>query len=144
MTNKQISQLFLASIIAILITYSIFLGKVKTIFLFLDAAVYIFVAIALLLPLWRYKKKLKTVEIIDFNRNSNLTFQSTALFFLFFQVIDYIYEDGFIGMISQWIFYWMMGIIAFIIVNIMNYYKNVQYYKQVLTHDAKYYPYENQ
>jgi len=140
MTNKQIGQLFLASFIAILITYSIFLGKVKTILLFLDTSMYIVIALVLLLPLWFYKRKLHSVEIIDFNKNSGLTFQSTALFFLFFQVIDYIYEDGFIGMISQWIFYWIMGIIAFILVNIMNYYKNAQYYKQVLTHDAKYYP----
>jgi hypothetical protein len=143
MTNKQIGQLFLVSLLAILITYSIFLGKVKTILLFLDASIYIFVAIGLLLPLWYYKRKLKTVEILDFNKNSNLTFQSTALFFLFFQVIDYIYEDGFLGMISQWFFYWIMGFIAFIVITIMNYYKNIQYYKEVLTHDAKYYPYNS-
>ncbi len=37
-----------------------------------------------------------------------------------------------------------MGIIAFIVINIMNYYKNVQYYKQELTHDTKYYPYKVQ
>jgi hypothetical protein len=140
MKNKQIAQLFLASFIAIIITYSIFLGKVKTILLFVDAYVYISLVMVLLLPLLYYKRKLSTVEIIDFNKNSSLTFKSTALFFLFFQAIDYIYEDGFIGMISQWFFYWIMGIIAFIIINIMNYYKNVQYYKQVLTHDAKYYP----
>ena len=144
MTNKQLTQLFLASFIAILVTYSIFLGKVKTIFLFLDATIYIFVAMGLLLPLLYYKRKLKTVEVIDFNKNSSLTFQSTVLFFLFFQVIDYIYGDGFLGMISQWFFYWIMGLIAFIVINIMNYYKNIQYYKQVLTHDAKYYPYEVQ
>ncbi len=143
MTNKQIGQLFLATFIAILITYSIFLGNVKTILLLLDATTYILVAIGLSFVLWYYKRKLKTVEIIDFNKNSNLTFQSTALFFLFFQVIDYIYEDGFIGMISQWFFYWIMGIIAFIVITIMNYYKNMQYYKQVLTHDPKYYPYES-
>ena len=143
MTNKQIGQLFLATFIAILITYSIFLGNVKTILLLLDATTYILVAIGLSFVLWYYKRKLKTVEIINFNKNSNLTFQSTALFFLFFQVIDYIYEGGFIGMISQWFFYWIMGIIAFIVITIMNYYKNIQYYKQVLTHDPKYYPYES-
>jgi hypothetical protein len=143
MTNKQIGQLFLATLVTILITYSVFLGKVKTILLLLDATTYILIAIGCSFVLWYYKRKLKTVEIIDFNKNSNLTFQSTALFFLFFQVIDYIYEDGFIGMISQWFFYWIMGFIAFIIITIMNYYKNIQYYKQVLTHDAKYYPYES-
>jgi len=143
MTNKQIGQLFLATFVAILIIYSIFLGSVKTILLLLDATTYIVIAIGLFFVLWYYKRKLKTVEILDFNKNSNLTFQSTTLFFLFFQVIDYIYEGGFIGMISQWFFYWIMGIIAFIVITIMNYYKNIQYYKQVLTHDPKYYPYES-
>jgi len=133
MTNKQIVKLFFSSFIAIVITYSIVLGKVKIILLFLDTTTYIFVALGLLLPLWYYKRKLKTVQILDFNKNNNLTFQSTVLFFLFFQVIDYIYEDGFIGMIRQWIFYWIMGIIAFIVINIINYYKNIQYYKQVLS-----------
>ncbi|MCD4757846.1 MAG: hypothetical protein K8R39_06205 [Arcobacteraceae bacterium] len=143
MTNKQIGQLFLATFVAILIIYSIFLGNVKTILLLLDATTYILIALGLSFVLWYYKRKLKTVEILDFNKNSNLTFQSTTLFFLFFQVIDYIYEGGFIGMISQWFFYWIMGIIAFIVITIINYYKNIQYYKQVLTHDPKYYPYES-
>jgi len=143
MTNKQIGQLFLATFVAILIIYSIFLGNVKTILLLLDATTYILIALGLSFVLWYYKRKLKTVEILDFNKNSNLTFQSTTLFFLFFQVIDYIYEGGFIGMISQWFFYWIIGIIAFIVITIINYYKNIQYYKQVLTHDPKYYPYES-
>jgi len=140
MTNKQILQLFLASLLMILIVYAIFLGEVKTILLLLDASLYIFISLGLIVPLLYYKRKLASVEIIDFNKNSSLTFQSTILFFLFFQIIDYIYEDGFIGMISQWFFYWIMGIVTFIVINIINYYKNIQYYKQVLTHDAKYYP----
>ncbi len=140
MTNKQILQLFLTSLLMILIVYTVFLGEVKTILLLLDASLYIFISLGLIVPLLYYKRKLASVEIIDFNKNSSLTFQSTVLFFLVFQIIDYIYEDGFIGMISQWFFYWIMGIITFIVINIINYYKNRQYYKQVLTHDAKYYP----
>ncbi len=140
MTNKQILQLFLTSLLMILIVYTVFLGEVKTILLLLDASLYIFISLGLIVPLLYYKRKLASVEIIDFNKNSSLTFQSTVLFFLVFQIIDYIYEDGFIGMISQWFFYWIMGIITFIVINIINYYKNIQYYKQVLTHDAKYYP----
>ena len=129
MTNKQIGQLFLATFIAILITYSIFLGNVKTILLLLDATTYILVAIGLSFVLLYYKRKLKTVEIIDFNKNSNLTFQSTALFFLFFQVIDYIYEDGFKGMISQWFIYWIMGVIGVLLMDIINSYKNLKLLK---------------
>jgi len=135
MTNKQMIQLFFASFVAIIITYSIFLTKVEMKSLFLDTTIYIFVAIGLLFLLLYYKRKLQSVEILNFTQNSNFTLKSTVLFFLFFQVIDYIYEDGFIGMISQWIFYWIMGIIAFILINIINYYKNIQYYKQVLFDD---------
>jgi len=135
MTNKQILQLFFITFITIAITYSIFLGKAKTISLILDATTYIIIAMGLLLPLLYYKRKLKTVEIVDFNKNNNFTFHSTVMFFLLFQGIDYIYEDGFIGMISQWIAYWIMGVIGFEIITILNYYKNTQYYKQIFTHD---------
>ena len=40
---------------------------------------------------------------------------------MIFQVVDYIYEDGFIGMISQWFLYWIMGIIALLLMGIINY-----------------------
>lgn len=144
MTNKQIVQLLFSSLIAIAIIYSIVLGKAKTILLVLDATTYICIAIGLLLPLLYYKRKLRTVKILDFNKNNNFTFRSTVMFFLLFQLIDYIYEDGFIGMISQWISYWIMGVIGFEIITILNYYKNTQYYKQLFTHDTKNYPHKYQ
>ena len=37
---------------------------------------------------------------------------------------DYYYEDGFRGMISQWFLYWIYGIIALLLIQAINYYKN--------------------
>jgi hypothetical protein len=39
-------------------------------------------------------------------------------------------EDGFIGMISQWFLYWVMGIIALLLMQIINYYKNYKLIQQ--------------
>ena len=41
-------------------------------------------------------------------------------------MVDYISEDGFIGMISQWFFYWIMGLIALVLMETINYLKNYQ------------------
>ena len=127
MTQQQIKYLFLFTLIGILTTYSIFLGSFKTFVLISNE--YIFILLVLLL--WfigiYFKQKLKGVQIIDFHQNGNITLKTTILFFLFFQVIDYIYEDGFIGMISQWFIYWIMGLFAFMLISVINYYKNIKY-----------------
>jgi hypothetical protein len=76
-----------------------------------------------------FRIKLKDYEIKDFPQN-NLSFKSTVLLFLIFQVVDYISEDGFIGMISQWFFYWIMGLIALVLMENINYLKNYQLLKR--------------
>jgi len=76
-----------------------------------------------------FKIKLKDVEIIDFNVNNNISLKFTILLFLVFQVVDFYYEDGFIGMISQWFMYWVMGIMSVLIMNLINYYKNYKYFQ---------------
>lgn len=130
MNQTQIKLLFLFSLVAILITYSIFLNNFKMISLI--SGEYMF--ILALIPLWIislfYKQKLKDHQIIDFHKNSGITLKSTVLFFLAFQVIDYIYEDGFIGMISQWFLYWIMGLLSFMVLNILNYHKNYKLLKR--------------
>ena len=83
--------------------------------------------------LWGFfAQTVKDFEIIDFNKNSNFSLQSTIMFFLIFQVVDYYMEDGFIGMISQWFLYWIMGIIALLLMQIINYYKNYKMIQQRL------------
>ena len=44
-------------------------------------------------------------------------------------IYDYYNEGGFLGMISQWFVYWIMGVFAFLLVENINYYKN---YKLIL------------
>jgi hypothetical protein len=130
MTPKQIKLLFLFSLLAILIIYSLFLGEVRTIGLIIDEYPFLLALIPLWITTFFYKKKLKDYELIDFYQNSGISLKSTVLFFLAFQMIDYIYEDGFIGMISQWFLYWIMGLVSFMVLNILNYHKNYKLLKR--------------
>lgn len=117
-------NLFSLTFISIITIYLYVLGEDKTIEIIKDAYIYIFSLVPLGLIYLYFKFKLKEYEIIDFNKNTNFSFQTTVIFFLIFQVVDYIHEDGFIGMISQWFLYWIMGIIALFLMGIINYYKN--------------------
>jgi len=76
-----------------------------------------------------FKIKLKNVKLIDFNVSNNISFKFTIIIFLIFQIIDFYYENGFIGMISQWFTYWIMGIMSIVIINLINMYKNYKYFQ---------------
>jgi hypothetical protein len=121
--NKPL-YLFPLTFIAIISIYFFVFGENKTIEMIKDEYLYILSLIPISATFLYFKFKLKGYEIIDFNKNSNLSFQTTVMLFLVFQVVDYILEDGFIGMISQWFLYWVMGIIALLLMEIINYYKN--------------------
>ncbi len=129
MSQNRLKLLFLASFGAMMAVYLLVLGEYKTVNLIIDE--YIFIAAALLLfgASFFYKRKLKGVDVIDFNAGSNLTLKNTLLVFLAFQVMDYIYEDGFKGMISQWFIYWIMGVIGVLLMDIINSYKNLKLLK---------------
>lgn len=132
MNQQQIKLLFLFSFIGIICTYLFFLGTFKTINLITDQYLFLLA----LLPIWiigfNLKSKLKGYQIIDFHQKGNLTFKTTILIFLAFQVIDYIYEEGFIGMISQWFIYWSMGYVVFELLRVVNYYKNIKLQKALV------------
>lgn len=121
--NKPIN-LFSLSLIAIIVIYYFVLGEDKTIEIIKEDYLFILALIPICSAFFYFKFKLKDYEIINFNKNSNISLQSTILFFLIFQVVDYISEDGFIGMISQWFLYWIMGVIALLLMETINYYKN--------------------
>lgn len=129
MSQNRVKLLFLVSFLGMMAVYLSVLGKYKMVSIMLDEYIFIGAVFPLLLISLFYKRKLKGLETIDFNANSNLTLKNTLLFFLAFQVIDYIYEDGFIGMISQWFIYWIMGVITVIILDIINTYKNLKLLK---------------
>ena len=123
-------NLFILSFISIIATYLYVFGQERTIEIIKEEYISIIGLIVLTAVFLFFKFKLKDYEIIDFNKNSNLSLQSTIMFFLIFQVVDYYMEDGFIGMISQWFLYWIMGIVALLLMQILNYYKNYKLIKE--------------
>lgn len=117
-------NLFILSFVAMISIYLYVFGQDKTIEMIKAEYLFILGLIPLSLAFVFFKFKLKNYEIRDFNQNSNLSLKSTVVFFLIFQVVDYVSYDGFIGMISQWILYWIMGLIAILLLANINYYKN--------------------
>ncbi|WP_419765032.1 MAG: hypothetical protein ACNI28_01225 [Arcobacter sp.] len=125
--NKPLN-LFAITFVAIISIYLYVLGENKTIQIIKDEYLFILGLIPIGFVFLYFKFKLKGYEIVNFTQNNRPSLQSTILFFLIFQVVDYVSEDGFIGMISQWFMYWIMGIIALLLMETINYYKN---YKQL-------------
>jgi hypothetical protein len=116
-------NLFILSFFAIISTYLYVFGQDKTIEMIKEEYLFIIGLFVLTAIFVFFKFKLKDYKIREFPQN-NLSFKSTIIFFLIFQVVDYISEDGFIGMISQWFLYWIMGLIALVLMENINYYRN--------------------
>lgn len=119
-------NLFLLTLISILTVYLYMFGQEKTIEMIKNEYLFLLGLIPLFLAFIFFKVKLKAYEIINFNKNGQLSLKNTIIFFLVFQIVDYISYDGFIGMVSQWILYWIMGLIAVLLIENINYYKNYQ------------------
>lgn len=124
-------NLFILTLIGIIATYLYVFGQEKTIQMLIQEYLFILALIPIIIALIFFKIKLKNYETIDFIQNSTPTLQSTIMFFLIFQVVDYISEDGFIGMISQWFLYWIMGLIALLLMQTINYYKNYKAFQKI-------------
>lgn len=117
-------NLFILSFIGIIATYLYVFGQDKTIQMLTQEYLFALALVPIIIALLFFKIKLKNYETINFIQNNTPSLQSTIMFFLIFQVVDYISEDGFIGMISQWFLYWIMGLIALLLMQTINYYKN--------------------
>ena len=117
-------NLFIITFIAIISVYLYIFGEAKTIEMLKEEYLFLLALVPLSLVFVFFRVKLKNYELIDFNKNSNLSLKTTIIFFLVFQVIDYVSYDGFIGMISQWILYWIMGLIALLVIENINFYRN--------------------
>ncbi len=124
MSQLSPRNLFILSFVAIISVYFYVFGQEKTIELIKEEYLFILALVPVTIAYFYFKIKLKGKELIDFNKNSAISLKSTVMFFLIFQVVDYIAEDGFIGMISMWFLYWLMGLIALLIMETINYYKN--------------------
>jgi len=126
--------LFFLSSLAIGIVYYFFfpIDTIKDIIL--DEYITIMIALISMVVFFILKLKLKDKLIFEFIPNTNyVNIKSTFLFFLFFEMIDFYFEDGYIGMIKLWFSYWVFGVIAYFVTHCINYYKNIQAYK---THDT--------
>ena len=117
-------NLFVLSLLVIISVYLYIFGQVKTIELIKEEYLFILGLIPITLTLLYFKMKVRGKELIDFNKNNSFSLKNTIIFFLIFQVVDYIAEDGFLGMISMWFLYWVMGLIALLLMETINYYKN--------------------
>jgi len=124
-------NLFTLSFILLIITYLFVFGRSKTLEIILSEYLLILSIIPIIITLFYFKKKLHNTKIIDFNKNNQFSLKSSIGFFLIFQVADYFYEDGFIGMISQWFLYWVLGIITLLLLQTINYFKNYQVLKNL-------------
>jgi len=112
------------SFILLISVYLFVLGKDKTIEIISSEYLLVLSIIPILITLFYFKNRLKNFEIINFNENNQFSLKSSIGFLLIFQVVDYFYEDGFIGMISQWFLYWILGVITLLLLQTINYYKN--------------------
>lgn len=117
-------NLFISTFIAIIATYLYLFGADKTIEIISEEYLSLVALFIIVVTLIFFKFKLKDFQLINFVPNNQFSLKSTVMFFLIFQVVDYYYEDGFIGMVSQWFLYWIMGVIALALMQTINYYKN--------------------
>lgn len=114
----------------IFLTYYIFLPGIKIFTIIFDEKwSFLFVLISFVIYLY-LKNKLKDKDIFELIPNLNLVHIKQALgLFLLFSFIDYYFEDGFIGMISLWLMYWLFAVGIYLLMNAFNLYKNLQVYK---------------
>lgn len=117
-------NLFILTFIAMITTYLYIFGLDETIAIISEEYLSITGLVVSCIALLYFKFKLKNYKLMDFTANNQFSLKSTIVIFLIFQVIDYIYEDGFIGMIKQWFLYWILGLIALALTETINYYKN--------------------
>ncbi|QKF82346.1 hypothetical protein [Halarcobacter ebronensis] len=128
--NKPIF-LFPTTFIIIIATYLFVFGEIKTLEIIKGEYLSIFALILITSIFFIFKFKLKDYEIIEFIPINNSSLKSLIIFFLIFEVIDFYSEDGFIGMIKLWFLYWVMGLIALILMQTLNYYKNYKLLQRI-------------
>lgn len=117
--------LFLACFCAICIVYYFVFGIDKSILIITGEYWLILALIPAFLVYLFLRLKLKKFGIKNFNftNNTNISLKSTIIFFLIFQVVDYYSEDGFLGMISLWFMYFIMGLLGYFVIESMQYFK---------------------
>lgn len=116
----------------IFVVYSIFLSPPHIVNIIFEEQYLILVSFVIYC-IFRYMVFITKDKLLyEFIPNLNhVSIKSTIGFFLLFQVIDFYFEDGFIGMISMWFMYWVFAVILYYLTHIINLYKNIQAYKKM-------------
>jgi len=120
MNNKL---LFSFTLLITLASYIYLLGEVRTIQLIVNEIIFVLLVFPLLLLYFYFKSKLKGYDVEHLMNKQQLSFRTTLLLFLVLQAFDYYYEDGFIGMISQWFFYWILGLLSLLLIDTLHFYR---------------------
>jgi len=125
-----IKWLLTGTLVGILIIYYIFLTPEAILKIVKEEYIFLAITLVLVCIFTYYKIKLKDFTLISYIPNINyVDIKTTLVFFIIFQAVDFYYEEGFIGMISQWFIYWVFAVIAWLVTNNINFYKNYQFYK---------------
>lgn len=120
MNNKL---LFTLTFIIIISTYLYLLGEVRTIQIILNEIILLALLIPMIIIYIYFKFKLRGYDIEHLINKQQLSFKTTLFIFLIIEVIDYFYEGGFIGMISQWFMYWIFGLFALLLIDSIHFYR---------------------
>jgi len=125
-----IKRLLTASFIAMSTIYYLYLSTEQILEIIKKEYIILGLLVICAIVFVYYKVKLKNLTLISYIPNiNNVDMKTTLGFFILFQIIDFYYENGFIGMISQWFMYWVFAVIAWLVTNNINFYKNYQFYK---------------
>jgi len=129
MINSKL--LLLITFFVVSITYYFFIPFKQVIELIKEQYILIIITFILSGIYFYLKYKLKDKLLYEFIPNTKyVSIKSSILFFIIFEIVDYYSENGFIGMISQWVVYWIFGVLGYFLLNSINLYKNYKQYKE--------------
>lgn len=121
--------LYTACLIVIVNVYYFYLGKNVLIEQVKEEYLFILV-LTLLLGVFIYmSSKLKKIGIDKIVISNQISFKSTIIFFILFEIYDYYSFDGLEGMIKQWLFYWILGAISLLLMYCIQAYKVLKYHE---------------
>jgi hypothetical protein len=133
-----LKSLLVASIFCISLVYYIVLTPHAIMKIIKGEYIFLALALFLFIPFLYLKFKLKNLTLIAYIPNINtVDIKTTLVIFLIFQGVDFYFENGFIGMISQWFIYWVFALLGVLLTNNINLYKNYQFYKYESMSDHK-------
>ena len=118
-------NIFIITFLFIISTYIYVFGENKTLEILQNEYILFSVLIFLTMAFFilRFKVKNENIDLSIIPKTPILPIKQSIVFFIVFCAIDYYSEDGFEGMITQWIIYWIFGLISLVLLNFISFYK---------------------